>query len=127
MSFTEQSPLKPSSPYAASKAGGDLLTQAYGRTFGIDYVITRCSNNYGPNQYPEKLIPYFLKLLRDNQEVPLYGNGANARDWIHVTDHCDAVWEVFTFAKSGSIYNIAGDNSYSNLQITRILLDIMGK
>lgn len=125
--FTEEAPLKPSSPYSASKAAADMLTQAYGRTFGINYVITRCSNNYGPNQDNEKLIPHFVELIKKNQKVTLYGDGSNIRDWLYVEDHCDAIWEVFTRATSWSIYNVGGNNEYTNLEITKILLSAMGK
>ena len=94
--FTETTPINPSSPYSSSKAGSDLLVKAYGRTFGVDYVITRCSNNYGPNQDNEKLIPHFIELLQNNKPVTVYGDGSNIRDWLYVEDHCDAIWEVFT-------------------------------
>jgi dTDP-glucose 4,6-dehydratase len=125
--FTETTPLHPSSPYSASKAGGDMLTHAYGRTFGIDYVITRCSNNYGPHQDAEKLIPHFFSLLSQDKSVTVYGDGGNIRDWLYVEDHCDAVWEVFTRAQSQSVYNIGGNNEYTNLEITRMILSAMGK
>jgi dTDP-glucose 4,6-dehydratase len=104
--FTEMTPINPSSPYSASKASSDLLVKAYGRTFGVNYSITRCSNNYGPNQDKEKLIPHFIDLLQNKQSVTLYGDGSNVRDWLYVEDHCDAIWEVFTKAVSGAIYNI---------------------
>lgn len=125
--FTESTPLHPSSPYSASKAAGDMLTSAYGRTFGIDYTITRCSNNYGPHQDHEKLIPHFIDLLKNDQPVPLYGDGSNIRDWLYVVDHCEAVWEVFTRAQRGSVYNIGWNNEYTNLEITKILIAKMGK
>jgi dTDP-glucose 4,6-dehydratase len=125
--FTESTPISPSSPYSASKAGSDLIVKAYGRTFGIDYVITRCSNNYGPNQDHEKLIPHFIELLQNNEPVTVYGDGSNIRDWLYVWDHCDAIWEVFTRAESKSIYNIGWNNEYTNLEITRIILAEMGK
>ncbi|HBB03986.1 TPA: hypothetical protein DCZ39_03765 [Patescibacteria group bacterium] len=92
--------MNPSSPYSASKAAADMLVKAYGRTFGIDYVISRCSNNYGPNQDNEKLIPHFIDLLRNNKVVPVYGDGLNIRDRLYVQDHCDAIREIFTQAKS---------------------------
>ena len=104
--FTEETHLEPSSPYSASKAAGDMLTQAYGRTFGVDYTITRCSNNYGRNQNFISLIPLFISKIQKNEKVPLYGDGSNIRDWLYVEDHCDAIWEVFTRAKKGSIYNV---------------------
>ncbi|PJA48176.1 MAG: dTDP-glucose 4,6-dehydratase [candidate division SR1 bacterium CG_4_9_14_3_um_filter_40_9] len=125
--FLETTPLNPSSPYSASKTAADLLVKAYGRTFKIDFVITRCSNNYGPNQDNEKLIPHFINLLQQNKQLTVYGDGSNIRDWLFVEDHCDAIWEVFTKAKTGSIYNIGGNNEYSNLEITKILLKEMGK
>jgi len=99
-----------------------MLTQAYGRTFGIDYTITRCSNNYGRNQNFISLIPLFISKMQKDEAVPLYGDGSNIRDWLYVEDHCDAIWEVFTRAKSRSIYNVGGNNEYTNLQITKILL-----
>ena len=125
--FTEETHLEPSSPYSASKAWGDMLTQAYGRTFGTDYTITRCSNNYGANQNLISLIPFFISKIQKNEKVPLYGDGSNIRDWLYVEDHCDAVWQVFTCAKKGSIYNVWGNNEYTNLEITKILLKIMWK
>ncbi|MFA5748385.1 MAG: dTDP-glucose 4,6-dehydratase [Candidatus Absconditabacterales bacterium] len=125
--FLETTPLNPSSPYSASKTAADMLVKAYGRTFNINYTITRCSNNYGPNQDNEKLIPHFIHLLQENKPVTVYGDGSNIRDWLFVEDHCDAVREVFTKAESGSIYNIGGNNEYSNLEITKILLNEMGK
>jgi dTDP-glucose 4,6-dehydratase len=125
--FTEDTHLEPSSPYSASKAAGDMLTQAYGRTFGIDYTITRCSNNYGRNQNFISLIPLFISKMRKDEAVPLYGDGSNIRDWLYVEDHCDAIWEVFTRAKSRSIYNVGGNNEYTNLQITKILLTTLWK
>lgn len=125
--FTETTPLRPSSPYSASKAAGDMLTSAYGRTFGIDYTITRCSNNYGPHQDHEKLIPHFIDLLKNDRPVSLYGDGSHIRDWLYVVDHCEAVWEVFTRGERGSVYNIGWNNEYTNLEITKILIAKMGK
>jgi dTDP-glucose 4,6-dehydratase len=125
--FTETTPINPSSPYSSSKAGSDLLVKAYGRTFGIDYVITRCSNNYGPNQDNEKLIPHFIELLQNNKPVTVYGDGSNIRDWLYVEDHCDAIWEVFSKAQNKSIYNIGWNNEYTNLEITKLILQEMGK
>lgn len=125
--FTETTPINPSSPYSSSKAGSDLLVKAYGRTFWIDYVITRCSNNYGPNQDNEKLIPHFIELLQNNKPVTVYGDGSNIRDWLYVEDHCDAIWEVFTKAQNKSIYNIGWNNEYTNLEITKLILQEMGK
>ena len=125
--FTEETHLEPSSPYSASKAGWDMLTQAYGRTFGLDYTITRCSNNYGANQNFISLIPLFISKIQKDEKVPLYGDGSNIRDWLYVEDHCDAIWEVFTRADRGSIYNVGGNNEYTNLEITKILLQAMWK
>ena len=125
--FTEETPIAPSSPYSASKAGGDILTQAYGRTFGVNYTITRCSNNYGANQNLISLIPLFISKIQKDEKVPLYGDGSNIRDWLYVEDHCDAIWEVFTRAENSSIYNVGGNNEYTNLEITKILLEAMGK
>lgn len=125
--FTETTPINPSSPYSASKAASDLLVKAYGRTFGIDYVITRCSNNYGPNQDSEKLIPHFIDLLHNDEPVTVYGDGSNIRDWLYVEDHCEAIWEAFKRAENKSIYNIGGNNEYTNLEITKIILARMEK
>jgi dTDP-glucose 4,6-dehydratase len=125
--FTEESPLAPSSPYAASKAGADLLVQSYRRTYGLPTVITRSSNNYGPRQYPEKIIPLFItKMLRD-EPVPLYGDGRNVRDWIHVRDHCRAIDLVWRRGRVGEIYNIGGGCERSNLELTHALLSLLGK
>ncbi len=125
--FLETTPLNPSSPYSASKTAADLLVKAYGRTFKIDYTLTRCSNNYGPNQDNEKLIPHFIDLLKNDKPVTVYGDWSNIRDRLFVEDHIDAIWEVFTKAQSGSIYNIWWNNEYSNLEITKILLKEMWK
>ncbi len=125
--FTEETHIEPSSPYSASKAGWDILVQAYGRTYGIDYTITRCSNNYGAHQNLISLIPLFISKIRNNEKVPLYGDGSNIRDWLYVGDHCDAIWEVFTRGDKGSIYNVGGNNEYTNLEITKILLSAMWK
>lgn len=125
--FLETTPLNPSSPYSASKTAADILVKAYGRTFHIDYTISRCSNNYGPNQDNEKLIPHFIDLLKNDKPVTVYGDGSNIRDRLFVEDHCDAIWEIFTRAESWSTYNIWGNNEYSNLEITKILLKEMGK
>lgn len=125
--FTEETHIEPSSPYSASKAGGDILVQAYGRTYGVNYTITRCSNNYGANQNLISLIPLFISKIQKNEKVPLYGDGSNIRDWLYVEDHCDAIWEVFTRAESGSIYNVGGNNEYTNLEITKVLLSALGK
>ena len=125
--FTEATPIQPNSPYAASKAASDLLVRSYVETFGLDAVITRCSNNFGPYQFPEKVIPLFVTNLLEGRKVPLYGDGRNVRDWIHVDDHCDAVLAVLERGRAGEAYNIGGDNERSNLELTHALLEIMGK
>jgi dTDP-glucose 4,6-dehydratase len=125
--FTEESPLRPSSPYAASKAAADLLVQSYSRTFGLPAIITRSANNYGSHQYPEKIIPLFItKLLRD-EPVPVYGDGQNMRDWIHVRDHCRAIDMVWRRGRTGEVYNIGGGCERSNLDLTHALLEILEK
>ncbi|MFG0329790.1 MAG: dTDP-glucose 4,6-dehydratase [Phycisphaerales bacterium] len=126
LKFTEETPLQPNSPYAASKAGGDLLAFAYAHTFNLDILVTRCSNNFGPYQFPEKVIPLFVTNLLEGRKVPLYGDGLNVRDWIHVDDHCEALVTVFEHGQSGRAYNIGGDNERSNLELTRSILDAMG-
>ncbi len=119
----ETFPLNPSSPYSASKASADLLALSYFKTFGSDVVITRCSNNYGPGQYPEKLIPLFINLLKAGKQVPVYGTGLNTRDWVHVSDHCSAIAKVFIAGKSGQIYNIGDVEHLSNLDIVNLMLE----
>jgi dTDP-glucose 4,6-dehydratase len=118
----ESDALNPSSPYSASKAAADLLVLSYKKTFDSNVVITRCSNNYGPNQFPEKIIPLFIKLLKEGQQVPVYGNGLNSRDWIHVDDHCKAINLVFHHGKSGGIYNVGDVDHLTNLELVEILL-----
>jgi dTDP-glucose 4,6-dehydratase len=125
-SWDEDFPLKPNSPYAASKASADLISQAYHRTYGMDVRITRCSNNYGPYQYPEKVIPLFITNLIQDKKVPLYGQGLNVRDWLHVTDHCRGIHLVITKGKPGDIFNIGGGRELSNLELTRVILREMG-
>ena len=125
--FTEKTCLNPSSPYSSSKASSDMVVKSYWRTFWLDYTITRCSNNYWPNQDNEKLIPHFIELLQNDKKVTVYWDWSNIRDWLYVEDHCDAVWEVFTKAKSKEIYNIGWNNEYTNLEITRIILKEMWK
>jgi dTDP-glucose 4,6-dehydratase len=125
-SWDESFPLLPNSPYAASKASGDLISQAFFRTYGIDVRITRCSNNYGPYQFPEKVIPLFITNLLRNKKVPLYGDGLNVRDWLHVTDHCRGIHLVFTKGKAGDIFNIGGGRELSNIELTRVILSAMG-
>ena len=124
--FDEASPLKPSSPYSASKASADLLVLAYHRSFGLDVTITRCSNNYGPYQYPEKLIPLFLYRLSEGEKVPVYGEGKNVRDWLYVEDHCRAIDLVVRKGISGQIYNVGGHGEHCNLEVVRALLKAMG-
>ena len=125
--FSEESPLKPNSPYAASKTSADLLVRAYGKTFGLPVLVTRCSNNYGPYQFPEKLIPFFVTLLREGKPVPVYGDGMNVRDWIHVEDHSRAVDAVLRRGRPGEIYNVGGGNERTNIEITKLLIAAMGK
>ena len=127
LKFTEQTPLNPHSPYSASKGASDLLVAAYHHTFGLDAVITRCSNNFGPYQFPEKVIPLFVTNLIEGQKVPLYGDGKNVRDWIHVDDHCEAVLAVLERGGAGEVYNIGGNNERSNLELTHAILAVMGK
>lgn len=121
-SWSEEYPLLPNSPYSASKASADLICRSYNKTFGMDIRVTRCSNNYGPHQFPEKVIPLFVTNLIDNRKVPLYGNGLNVRDWLHVDDHCDGIYSVLSEGKSGSIYNIGGGRELTNRELTEIIL-----
>jgi dTDP-glucose 4,6-dehydratase len=125
--FTEETPLQPNSPYAASKAAGDCLVRAYHHTFHLDVLATRCSNNFGPYQFPEKVIPLFVTNLIEGQQVPLYGDGLNVRDWLHVDDHCEAVLTVLEKGRAGEVYNIGGDNERNNLELTHTILKLMGK
>lgn len=125
--FTEQTPLQPNSPYSASKAAGDCLVRSYFHTFGLPVLTTRCSNNYGPYHFPEKLIPLFVTNLMEGKKVPLYGDGLNVRDWLYVEDHCDAIWTVLNKGRFGEVYNIGGNNELNNRQITEIILKRMGK
>jgi dTDP-glucose 4,6-dehydratase len=125
-SWTEESPLLPNSPYSASKAGADLLVRSYFRTHSLDVLITRCSNNYGPFHYPEKLIPLFITNIIENKKIPVYGTGQNIRDWLHVDDHCTGIYKVLKGGRSGEIYNIGGGRELSNIEITKLILNIMG-
>ena len=125
-SWDENFPLQPNSPYASSKASADLISQAYHRTYGMDVRITRCSNNYGPYQYPEKVIPLFITNLIQDKKVPLYGQGLNVRDWLHVTDHCRGIHLVLTKGRPGDVFNIGGGRELSNLELTRVILQAMG-
>ena len=125
-SWTEDFPLQPNSPYSASKASSDLVARSYFRTFGMDVSITRCSNNYGPYQFPEKVIPLFVTNLMDGLDVPLYGDGLNVRDWLHVDDHCRGIALVLQSGRAGEIYNIGGGTELTNKELTGLLLDAAG-
>jgi dTDP-glucose 4,6-dehydratase len=125
-SWTEESPLLPNSPYAASKAGSDLLARAYWRTHGLHVSVTRCSNNYGPRQHPEKVIPRFVTHLLEGEPVPLYGDGRNRREWLHVDDHCRALHLVLTRGRAGEVYNVGGGDDLSNRELTERILDLCG-
>lgn len=125
-SWPEDWPLAPNSPYSASKASSDLLARAYHQTFGMDVRITRCSNNYGPYQFPEKVIPLFVTNLMDGIPVPLYGSGTNVRDWLHVDDHCEGIQMVLAGGRAGEIYNIGGGTELTNVELTNLILDAMG-
>ena len=125
--FYETTPLAPNSPYSASKASADLLVRAYYETYKMPVLNTRCSNNYGPYQYPEKLIPFFISKLLKDEKVPVYGDGLNVRDWLYVYDHCSAIDVVLHKGKVGEVYNIGGHNEKTNLEITKIILQAMGK
>ena len=125
--FTEESPIQPNSPYSASKAAADLLLNAFHRTYGFGVVITRCSNNYGPYQFPEKLIPLFVTNLLEGKKVPVYGDGLQVRDWIHVDDHCRALLTVLNHGEDGQVYNIGGNNEQYNIDITRAILKHLNK
>jgi dTDP-glucose 4,6-dehydratase len=125
-SWTEESPLLPNSPYSAAKAGAELLARAYARTYGLDISTTRCSNNYGPYQFPEKVIPLFVTNLMDDSRVPLYGDGLNVRDWLFVDDHCRGIQLVLERGEGGESYNIGGGVELTNRELTQRLLDAMG-
>lgn len=125
--FREDTPLAPNSPYAASKASADLMCRSYFETFELPLTISRCSNNYGPYQFPEKLIPYFFRLLSDDKPVPVYGDGKHVRDWLYVGDHCAALDRIIQDGRPGEVYNIGGNNEKSNMEITMNLLRFMGK
>ncbi|GJQ20370.1 MAG: dTDP-glucose 4,6-dehydratase [Bacteroidia bacterium] len=125
--FTEYTPLHPNSPYAASKAAADLLVLAYQHTHGVPALITRCSNNYGPFQFPEKLIPLMIANALQNKPLPVYGDGLNVRDWLHVADHCAALDAVLHRGKEGTVYNIGGSNEKTNLEVIRLILRQLGK
>ncbi len=125
--FTEGSPIAPTSPYAASKAAADLIVQSYFKTFGIPAIITRCSNNYGPYQFPEKLIPLMITNALRDIKLPVYGDGMNVRDWIHTLDHARAVYAILLSGEPGSVYNIGSSNEWANIDIVRSILKMLGK
>jgi dTDP-glucose 4,6-dehydratase len=125
-SWTEDAPLAPNSPYSAAKAGGDLMARAYARTHGLNVSITRCCNNYGPYQFPEKIIPLFVTNLLDGQQVPLYGDGQNVRGWMHVDDHCRGIQFVLDHGAAGGVYHLNGDAELTNLELTQAILEHFG-
>ena len=125
--FTESSPLRPNSPYAASKAAAEFVVRAAQETHGVDAVITRCGNNYGPRQFPEKLIPLMIANAIDGEPLPVYGDGRNVRDWIYVDDHCSAIWLAYEKGRSGEAYNIGARNEQENINVVKAILDALGK
>ena len=125
--FTEETPLHTSSPYSASKASADLLVQAYQRTFSLPTTISRCSNNYGPYHFPEKLIPLMIVKALANEKMPVYGSGENVRDWLYVKDHCKAVDMIIRKGKIGEVYNVGGNNEKTNIEVVKLILDELGK
>ncbi|WP_415931372.1 dTDP-glucose 4,6-dehydratase [Zhenpiania hominis] len=125
--FTEQTPITASSPYSASKASADLLVMAYCRTYQLPVTISRCSNNYGPYQFPEKLIPLIISRAMEDKEIPVYGKGENVRDWLYVVDHCKAIDQILHNGKEGSIYNVGGHNERTNIEVVRTVLKLLGK
>ncbi len=125
--FTESTPLNPSSPYSASKASADLLVQAYHRTFGVPITISRCSNNYGPYHFPEKLIPLMISRALNDESLPVYGNGENVRDWLHVEDHCSAIDLIIHKGRVGEVYNVGGHNERTNLEVVKTILKKLDK
>ncbi|WNX84100.1 dTDP-glucose 4,6-dehydratase [Agathobaculum sp. NTUH-O15-33] len=125
--FTEETPIHTSSPYSASKAGADLLVQAYHRTFGLPATISRCSNNYGPYHFPEKLIPLMIANVLNGKPLPVYGDGKNIRDWLYVEDHCAAIDLILHKGRVGEVYNIGGHNEKTNLEVVQIIIDALGK
>jgi len=125
-SFTEESTLQPNSPYAASKAGGDLIVRSYFKTYGLPVVVTRSSNNYGPYQYPEKVMPLFITNALEGKKLPLYGDGKNVRDWLYVVDNCEAIDLVLQKGKEGEVYNIGGGNEHQNIEVTKLILKALG-
>lgn len=125
--FTETTPLAPNSPYSASKASADMMVRAYHQTFGLPMNITRCSNNYGPYQFPEKLIPLMIHNAETDKPLPVYGDGMQIRDWLHVKDHCAAIWTVLKKGKIGEVYNVGGNNEKANIEIVKLILQSLGK
>ncbi len=125
--FTEQTPLSPNSPYSASKASADMLVAAFGHSYGLSYNITRCSNNYGEFQFPEKMIPLMINNALHDKDLPVYGDGLQIRDWLWVYDHCTAIWEVLTHGKSGEVYNVGGNNEKTNIEVIELILSKLGK
>lgn len=125
--FTEDTNITPNSPYSAAKAAADGFVRSFYHTYGVPALITRCSNNYGPRQFTEKLIPLMISNVLDGKPLPIYGDGLNVRDWIHVDDHCSAVWEVYEHGKNGEVYNIGSDNEWSNGELVRKILSMMDK
>ena len=125
--FTEDSPLRPNSPYAASKAAAEMVVRAARETFGVDAVVTRCGNNYGPRQFPEKLIPLMIANAMNDEPLPVYGDGRNVRDWIHVDDHCRGIWLTYEKGTTGEAYNIGARNERENIEVVKAILDSIGK
>ncbi|MCF7955878.1 MAG: dTDP-glucose 4,6-dehydratase [Phycisphaerae bacterium] len=125
--FVESTPISPNSPYSASKAAADHLVHAYGHSFGLKYNITRCSNNYGEYQFPEKMIPLMINNALADKQLPVYGDGLQVRDWLYVYDHCTAIWKVLTEGRVGEIYNVGGNNEKTNLQVVGQILERLGK
>ena len=123
--FTETSPYAPNSPYSSSKAASDMLARSYLHTYGLPVIITRCSNNYGPRQHPEKLIPVIIRSVLKRQSIPVYGDGMNVRDWLHVSDHCAALWTELLVGKPGESYNVGGRNEHANLHLVQLLCDLI--
>jgi len=123
--FTEQTPYAPNSPYSASKASSDMLVRAYHHTYGLPTVITNCSNNYGPFQFPEKLIPVVIQSVQNRKPVPVYGDGMNVRDWLYVRDHAEALWLVLNRGPAGETYNIGGHNEWANIRIVEVICDLI--
>src|SRR5205823_10838685 len=123
--FTETTPYAPNSPYSASKASSDMLVRAYHHTYGLNAVITNCSNNYGPYQFPEKLIPVVIQSCLARKKIPVYGDGMNVRDWLYVRDHAEALWQVLTRGRAGETYNIGGNNEWANIRIVELICDLI--